>query len=42
MVDYNFDEEEDNYGIFNRNVEILFESNNDLQNDVLTFEHRVE
>ena len=41
ILDYNSDEEEDNYEIFRQNVEV-FEANNDLQNDVLTVEKRGE
>ena len=42
MVDYNSDEEENNSGNVRQNAEVLFKNNNDLQNDVLTFEHRGE
>lgn len=42
MIDYNSDEEENNYRIVRQNVEVLFETNNDLQNDVLCVEHREE
>ena len=39
MVDYNSDEEEDNSRFVRQNVEVLFETNNDLQNDV-SIRHR--
>ena len=34
MLEQNFDEKDDNYGIVRHNVEVLFETNNNLQNDV--------
>ena len=42
MEDYNLDEEEDNYGIISQISEVFFETNNDLQNDVLIVEQRGE
>ena len=33
MVDYNSNEEEDNYGIVRHNAKVFFETNNDLQNE---------
>ena len=42
MIDYNSDEEEDTTGIVRQNVEVFFETNNDLQNDVQTIEQRGE
>ena len=41
MVDYNFDEEEDKYRFSRENVEVIFEINNDLQNEV-SVENREE
>ena len=38
MVEYNFDEEEDNSKIVNKNVEIFLETNNDLKNDKKTIQ----
>ena len=40
MVKYNSDEEDDNLGIVRQNAGVFFETNNDLQNDVLTIEKR--
>ncbi len=42
MVDYNLDEEEDNFGIVIHNVEVFFETSNDLLNDVLAIDQRRE
>ena len=42
MVNYNSDEEEDNFGIVRQHAKVYFETNNDLQNDVLTIEKRGE
>ena len=39
MVDYNFDEEEDNSRIVRQHTNGLFKTNNDLQNEVYV-EHR--
>lgn len=42
MVNYNSNEEENNSRIVRHNTGVLFKTNNDLQNDVLNFEHRGE
>ena len=42
MVDYNLDEEKDNSGIVRQNAEVLFKTNNDFQNSVLTTKKRGE
>ena len=42
MVDYNSDDEEDNFRIVRQNAKVFFETSNDLQNDVLYVEHREE
>ena len=40
IIDFNSDDEEDNFRIVRQNGEVFFETNNDLQNDVLTIEQR--
>ena len=40
MLDYIFDEEEDNPKPIRENIEVFFETNNDLQNDVQIVEQR--
>ncbi len=40
MIDYNLDEEEDNSRIVRQNAEFIFETNNNLQSDVLIVERR--
>ena len=42
MIGYNSNEEESNPRVVSQNAEVLFKTNNDLQNDVLTFKHRGE
>ena len=42
MLDYNFDEEEDSSKPIRDNIEILFETNNNLQNDVQIVQQREE
>ena len=42
ILDYNLDEEEDNFVIVRHNTKVIFETNNDIQNDVLTIEPRGE
>ena len=41
-MDYNSNEEEDNTRIFRKNVEVFFETRNDLQNDIQIVEQRGE
>ena len=42
MLDYNSNEEEDNFGIVRQTIEVFIETKNDIWNDVLTIEQRGE